>query len=68
MVVKIKLLTKTAKLPTQGSKSAAGFDVYSDEEIYINPGTCEKVHTGFSSEIPEGYFAGLYPRSGISTK
>lgn len=70
MNVRIKKLTETAQIPERGSDFAAGYDLKADlpEEITILPGTCQKVKTGIAMEIPEGYFGGVYARSGLSTK
>ena len=68
--LKIKRLTETAKIPTRGSDFAAGYDLYADitETITISPHTTEKIPTGIATEIPHGYFAAVFPRSGIATK
>ena len=68
--IEIKMLTKTSKIPTRGSSQAAGYDVYADieKDIVINPHETEKIPTGFAIKIPEGYFGGIFPRSGIATK
>lgn len=70
MEIKIKRLQKKAKLPTRGSAYAAGYDLYADldEEIDIEPHTTEKIGAGIALEIPEGYFGGIYARSGLATK
>lgn len=66
----IKLLNENAKMPTRGSKNAAGWDIYSanPETIEIAPGGMVKIPTGFATEFPSGLFAGVFPRSGIATK
>ena len=72
--MKIKLLTNTAKVPTQGSVFAAGYDLYADflpengEFLTIGPHETVKVSTGIAIEIPNGWWGGVFPRSGISTK
>lgn len=70
MKVNVKKLTNTAALPTRGSVKAAGYDLYADvsEDIKIAPHTTEKIGTGLAMEIPDGYFGGIYARSGIATK
>lgn len=70
MQVKIKKLNPKAIIPTRGSEAAAGYDLYActDEPIKIYPYTAEKIDTGLSFELPEGYFAGIYARSGLATK
>ncbi len=69
MRVKIKRLTPTAKMPTYGSASAAGADLYSDEAAFtVAPGETHLVHTGLSVEIPEGYAGFVHARSGMASK
>ena len=75
----VKKLYESATLPTKGSKYAAGLDLYANNyhgmegdkkewTFSINPGETIKVGTGIAVEIPEGYFGGIYARSGLATK
>mgnify|MGYP002771609201 FL=1 len=82
--VKIKRLSETAKIPTKAHESDAAFDIYADIQdtfvpfgksidesekgIKVMPGQTVKVHTGFSTEIPIGYWGAVYARSGLATK
>ncbi len=68
--VKIKKLNTLAKLPTRGSKYAAGYDLYAatDYIIDIAPHSTVKIGTGLSFELPPGTFAAIFARSGIATK
>ena len=68
--MKIKLLNEDAVVPTRGSKSAAGYDLYSAEnsDIWIDKNSTFKIHIGIAIEIPEGYVGLIYARSGIATK
>lgn len=70
MKVEIKRLTETAVLPVRGSAQAAGYDLCADlsETLVIAPGETAKVATGLSFALPEGYFGGIYARSGLATK
>ena len=69
MKVRIKKLSDSAVLPTRGSSSAAGYDLYADvEREKIAPGQTVKIPVGVAMEIPEGYFGGIFARSGLSTK
>jgi len=70
MDINIKLLNEFAKVPTRGSAAAAGYDLYvaSEKDIDIAPHSTVKVNTGIAVEIPEGYFGGIYARSGLATK
>jgi dUTP pyrophosphatase len=66
--MRIKRLHPDAVLPTQGSAAAAGYDLYSVDTFCIEPGETRLVHTGLSIEIPEGFWGGIYARSGLATK
>ena len=70
MKVNIKKLTETAKLPERGSDYAAGYDLFADikEEAMIAPHTTMMIPTGLAMEIPEGYFGGIFARSGLASK
>ena len=70
MVVKVKKLTNTAKMPERGSKFSAGYDLSANinENVLIRPQETVKIPTGLSFEVPEGYFGGIYARSGLATK
>ena len=68
--INVKRLNNFAKLPTKGSKHAAGFDLYAatDSIVDIAPHSTVKIGTGLAFELPEGIFAGIFARSGIATK
>lgn len=68
MQIKVKKLNPWSKLPTRGSEYAAGYDLYADEDAEIEPGQTKLISTGIAVEIPEGYFGGIYARSGLATK
>lgn len=84
MVIKIKKLTETAKIPAKNFDSDAAFDLYADiqetfvpfgktaEEsekgVKIMPGQTVKISSGVAMEIPEGYWGAIYARSGLATK
>jgi dUTP pyrophosphatase len=66
----IKLLNEYAKIPTQGSDGAAGWDLYAaiDAPVEIAPHSTEMIGTGFTLELPNGWMACIYARSGLATK
>lgn len=66
--MKIKLLSKKAKLPTRGSEDAAGRDLYAATDATILPHTTAKISTDIAIEIPSGYWGGIFARSGLATK
>ena len=70
MKINIKRLTETAILPERGSAYAAGYDLFADlqETVSIQPHETKMIGTGLAMEIPEGYFGGIFARSGLSSK
>ena len=70
MKVNIKRLNENAIIPTYGSEYAAGADLYAciDEDITILPNETKLIKTGLAIEVPEGYGAFIYARSGLASK
>ena len=70
MRVLVKKLDERAHLPARGSEHAAGYDLYAllSEPCEILPHTTEMVRTGLAAAIPEGYFGGVFARSGLASK
>lgn len=63
MQIKVKKTHPDAVMPTRGSAGAAGFDLTAVSlrraaDLYI-------YDIGLALEIPEGYFASIYPRSSV---
>jgi len=68
MQLKFKKLNPNAKLPVYGRETDAGFDLYSIEDYTLKPNERKVFQIGISSEIPEGYFVMVKPRSGLAVK
>ena len=70
MKVNIKKLNENAKIPTYGSEYAAGADLYActDGDTVILPGETKLIGTGLAIEVPLGYGAFIYARSGLASK
>ncbi|MCR4693850.1 MAG: dUTP diphosphatase [Pseudobutyrivibrio sp.] len=70
MKINFTKLTDSATVPQRGSLYAAGYDLFADinEDIEIMPHETKLIGTGLSMEIPEGYFGGVFARSGLSMK
>lgn len=70
MNIQLKKLSESALLPVRGSEYAAGYDLFSDidSDVSIAPHETMLIGTGISVAIPDGYFGGIYARSGLSTK
>lgn len=68
--VSIKKLYSDAQIPTHGSAQAAGYDLYAylSVPVTIYPHSTVKIDTGIAIAIPDGYFGGIYARSGLATK
>ena len=63
-----KRLNSSATLPTRGSSSSAGLDIYSIEDLVIAPAGRTLARTGLSVAIPEGFYGRVAPRSGLAVK
>ena len=70
MEIKVKKLRESAILPSRGSALAAGYDLYADpeQEAVIEPHETVRIPTGLAMEIPQGYFGGIFARSGLAMK
>ena len=71
MKVRVKKLHEDSKLPIKGSEKAAAYDVYAyldGGSVDIAPHQSVKIGTGLSMAPEDGYFIGVYARSGLSTK
>ena len=66
--VQLQKLTETAMIPTYGHTTDACADIYSDEDVVIEPGQTHTVSTGIALAIPNGFVVHVYPRSGLSMK
>lgn len=56
------------KKPFRAHYNDAGADIYSTQEITVNPHTTVKIPLGFGLNLPDGFMACIYPRSGLTTK
>lgn len=68
--MKVKKIHPDAKLPSYGSKDAAGADLYAylKEAVTILPGETKMIPTGICMEIPQSYAGFIYARSGLASK
>ena len=66
MLLKVKKLNPEAILPSYAHKGDAGLDLYSCEDCVIPAGERKIVSTGLSIELPEGYVALVWDKSGIA--
>ena len=68
MKIKVKKLHLDAKMPTQGTALAAGFDLYATETITVWSGVPTMIPTGLAFEIPKGFCGVIYSRSSSTKK
>lgn len=66
--LQFKKLSTTAIMPTRGSASAAGYDLYSTEDYTLKPLERKLFKTGISMAIPQGLYGRIAPRSGLAYK
>ena len=69
--IAVKKLKKGARLPLSGSSRSAGYDLYActgNGITKIAPHTTAMIGTGLAAAVPEGYFGGLFARSGLAAK
>jgi len=68
MQIKIKKLNPEVKIPTYSHPGDAGADLYSLEDCTLKPGQRHSFGLGFSMEMPEGYAALFWDKSGLAAK
>ena len=68
MKIKIKKLNEKALIPKFAHEGDAGMDLFSIENLTINPGERALVKTGIAMELPPYTEAQIRPRSGLALK
>tara|TARA_B100001123_G_C15344360_1_gene1036326 strand:+ start:1004 stop:1426 length:423 start_codon:yes stop_codon:yes gene_type:complete len=68
MELKVKKLSKHARLPSKANQDDAGWDLYASEDVIIEPSERMLVGTDIAMAIPNGYVGLIWDRSGMSTK
>lgn len=67
--MKIKLIDFGYEMPPKRAhENDAGADVFVQSADVLWPHTTTKVPLGFGLELPDGYAAYIFPRSGLSSK
>ena len=68
--VKIRIISKSGRVPAYETVGSAGFDLpaYLEEPVTLAPGQRMLVPTGIYMEIPEGFEAQVRARSGLAVK
>ena len=68
LTIEFAKLSQDAKLPTQGSPQAAGWDLYALEEIIVERRKSSMIKTGLAVAIPEGWEGQIRCRSSLGKK
>ncbi len=68
MKIRVKSLSGNAKLPSFAHGTDAGADLFSAENLKLEPGKRALVSTGIALEIPEGFAGLIWDKSGIASK
>ena len=68
LTVEFARLDDEARLPTQGSPQAAGWDLYALEETIVVSRKSSMIRTGLSVAIPEGWEGQIRCRSSLGKK
>jgi dUTP pyrophosphatase len=68
IVVRVKVISPNAVMPTKAKPGDVAFDLYSTIDHMLKPGERFGVPIGISLEIPDGYEGQVRPRSGLALK
>ena len=68
ITARIKRLAPDVPLPRYETGGAAGFDLASNADVTIAPGTIALVPTGLVIQVPPGHFLGIFARSSTPLK
>ena len=67
-VLQVAKLSENATIPTRGSATAAGYDLYSAEDCAIPARGKGLVKTDIQIKVPHGTYGRIAPRSGLAWK
>lgn len=71
MTLRVKLLTDTAIAPKKSTEGSAGFDLYADEDCFLDAnydGSRKAISTGIAVAIDQDKVGLIWPRSGMAAK
>ncbi len=68
MNIKVKKLHRDAIIPRIAHEGDAGCDLFATESVTLNPRERGQVPTGLALELPLGYVALIWDKSGLSHK
>ena len=62
----VQILGQNGKVPTRSTEFAAGYDLYSAEEVTLKAKTRQAVSTEIAILVPSGTYGRIAPRSGLA--
>lgn len=68
MIVNIRRVSETAITPVKSHTQDACFDLFANEDVVLKYGETKVVPTGIAIELPDGYYADVRPKSGLTSK
>lgn len=68
MKLKIKKLHTDAVIPRFATQDDAGMDLFSIEDVTVEPMERKQIGTGIAMQIPEGHAGLIWDKSGLSHK
>ena len=68
MQLKIKILKKCVKIPKYAYDGDAGMDLFSLEDVKLNPGDRHTFWLGFACEFDKNFAALIWDKGGVATK
>lgn len=68
LLLKVKRITESARLPVRTNPSDAGLDLYADEDVRLLQNTTTKISTGIAIELPYGTVGLFLDRSSLGSK
>lgn len=68
MKLLIERINEKATIPFYAQKGDVGLDLFSVEEVMVNPGERKLIHTGIKIQLPKNTEAQIRPRSGLALK
>lgn len=66
--MKVLAFHENFRMPTKGTQGAGAYDIYMPEAGSASDHSPTRVSLGFAAEVPEGYVAMIFPRSGVGAK
>ena len=66
--IKIKILNEFGKIPKKSHEDDIGYDLYADNDYFIDTRKVVLVNLGISIQLPKNLGGFVLPRSGLATK